>query len=592
MKETETTRNGESGQATVLLILVLSTFLFASLAFSVDLGNLWFHRQAAQTAADAACQAGAMDMLYLNQGTTLPKMGFTPGTGSNCTSSSGATMCWYAKRNGFSGTGYTSTTAGSNVSWTFPGSTSVTGVKAASVTYPFLKVTVQENIKTWFMGMLGIKYQPVAASCTCGLAPGPQNAPLVILHPTASGALTSTGGTVIQITGGPQTSIQVDSSSQTAFVCTASSPNLIDTSTAGPNGTGGNLNLAGGPSANPTCGGGLAMKGGTTGSWQGGVTSLNQKTSDGTTMLNDIYKSVPAPNQPGVPAEATNPVDSPDHHQTGDGSNGFDKGTWVATGVDSCPNTNSTQQYMWNSAALNYQNVYAQCLEFTPGYYPTGIDLTSIPGAQSSSATVIFMPGIYYLNGSLKVGGSTTIRNAWPATQPSTQGLVFYFLSGGPQFSGGSGAASSYINSVPSYYLNCSGTTTPVGMPSSLTGNVLVSQCSSGGTYVGSPGTDVYSASGVRGLLFFLAHSDVFNGTGGNAVIGAGASLSFSGAFYFHNNTNFSDQVEWNGAGTSATYAVGNIVVDQLLLNGSGNIKMGLNGAMTSGGPPLVGLFQ
>lgn len=584
MNEARTTSNSESGQASVLLIITLATFLLASLAFAVDFGNLWFRRQAAQTAADAACQAGAMDMLYLAQGNTPPSMGFTPGTSSDCTSSSGATMCWYANRNGFNGAGFTSTTAGSKVSWIFPASTSVTGVKAASVTNPFLKVTVQANIKTWFMGLLGKNYQAVAASCTCGLTPGPAPAPLIILHPTASGALTSTGGTTIQISGGPQTSIHVDSSSQTAYLCTGSG--RIDTSTAGPNGTGGNLDLAGGPTANPTCGGGPAWNGGSTGSWIGGVTSLNQKTSDGITMLNDPYKNVPAPKLPGAPAEATNPVDSPDHHQSGDGANGFDRGTWVTTGVDSCPNINPNQQFMWFSASQG-KSVFANCLEFTPGYYPTGIDLTSIPGAGAGSATVIFMPGIYYLNGNLKVGSSTTVRNAWPATQPSTQGVVFYFLTGAPQFSGGSGAANSNINPVPSYYLDCSGTTPPSGMPSSLNGNVLVSQCSSGGTYVGLTSTDTYSASGIRGLLFFLAHSNVYSGT----VIGNGASLIFSGAFYFHNSTNFQDKVEWDGAGTSTTYAIGNIVVDQLTLGGSGNIKMGLTGA-TSNGPPLVGLFQ
>lgn len=585
MQETKTIRNSESGQASILLIVMLATFLLGSLAFSVDFGYLWFRRQAAQTAADAACQAGAMDMLYLARGTTVPPaMGFTPGTSGDCASSSSSTICWYANRNGFNGAGYTATTAGSKVSWTFPAATSVTGVQAASVSNPFLKVTVKENIKTWFMALLGKNFQEVGASCTCGLMPGPAPAPLIILHPTLSGALTSSGTGTVQIAGGPQTSINIDSNSTTAYLCTGSG--RLDTSPAGPHGTGGDVDLAGGPSANPTCGGGPAWNGGSTGSWRGGLTTLNQKTPDGTDMLNDPYKDVPAPKRPGVPAEATNPVDSPDHHQVADGANGFDRGTWVATGVDSCPNINPNQQYMWYSGAQG-KSVYANCLEFTPGYYPTGIDLTSIPGAGSGSATVIFMPGIYYLNGNLKVGSSTTIRNAWPATQPSTQGVVFYFTSGAPHFSGGSGAANPNINSVPSYYLNCSGTTTPSGMPASINGNVLVAQCSSNATYVGTPSTDTYLDSGSRGLLFFLAHSNVYSGT----VIGNGASLVFSGAFYFH-NTSFLDRVEWDGAGTSTTYAVGNIVVDQLTLGGSGNIKMGLNGIQVGAGPPLVGFFQ
>ena len=118
------------------------------------------------------------------------------------------------------------------------------------------------------------------------------------------------------------------------------------------------------------------------------------------------------------------------------------------------------------------------------------------------------MPGVYYLNGNLTVGSSTTLRNAWIGTQPSTQGVMFYFLSGGPTFAGGSGAASSSINTVPSYYMNCSSTSTPAGTPASLTGNVLISQCAAGGTYVGAPSSDAYSVTGSRGLLFFSGHSN------------------------------------------------------------------------------------
>ena len=57
----------QAGQASVFLLLILGTFLLASVGFAVDLSNMWFHRQAAQSAADAACVAGAMDMLYLQR---------------------------------------------------------------------------------------------------------------------------------------------------------------------------------------------------------------------------------------------------------------------------------------------------------------------------------------------------------------------------------------------------------------------------------------------------------------------------------------------------------------------------------------------
>ncbi len=48
-------RPRESGQASVLLLLMLSTFLIAIMAFAVDLTGMFFHRQAVQTATDAAC---------------------------------------------------------------------------------------------------------------------------------------------------------------------------------------------------------------------------------------------------------------------------------------------------------------------------------------------------------------------------------------------------------------------------------------------------------------------------------------------------------------------------------------------------------
>ena len=89
----------------VSLLLMLAIFLLAMVGFAVDLTNLWFHRQAAQTAADAACQAGAMDMAALAAGMALPNMGFTPGTPADCTAGTG-TICFYANANGYNGDGH------------------------------------------------------------------------------------------------------------------------------------------------------------------------------------------------------------------------------------------------------------------------------------------------------------------------------------------------------------------------------------------------------------------------------------------------------------------------------------------------------
>ena len=81
-------RAGEAGQAMLFVVLVLGLFLLGALCFAFDLSNMWFHRQAAQTAADAACAAGAMDILVDSQGGATGKQGFTLGTAYTCAAAS------------------------------------------------------------------------------------------------------------------------------------------------------------------------------------------------------------------------------------------------------------------------------------------------------------------------------------------------------------------------------------------------------------------------------------------------------------------------------------------------------------------------
>jgi hypothetical protein len=588
--------NGESGQASILLVVVLGVFLIASMGFAVDLSSIWLQRQSAQSAADAACVAGAMDMLYLHNATITTSPGFTVGTAADCSSSPSAAICKYAAFNGFTATTSasswgTSTPAGAvAVNWTFP--SAVTGTTAPSgITHPFLNVVVQQKAQMWFVSLLGLKSMNVGASCMCGLPTGSGVAPIVILNPTNPSTLSLTGGVHIVITGGPAVSIQVNSSSTTAVACSggSGSTNSIDTSTAGPSGNGGQLSIVGGPTLNPYC---------------GALTTLNDPQNilwvSSAGSVPNPYASVPTPSQPAAPQFLTS---TPIGDTTGciqnavssssngcarkDPTYGLIAGIWVGPGTDSCPATStstSNQHYMGMDPGPPYKGYYGSCLEFSPGYYPTGINVTSLAGYANDVS--IFRPGIYYLNGNLNVSGSSMVRNAWIGTQPSTQGVIFYFLSGGPTFSGGSGAANSLISSVPSYYLNCSSTSTPSGMPTSLTGNVLTSQCSTSGTYVGSPSSDSYSTTGLRGLLFFTDPSDTYTST----LMDAGSHLNFSGALYFH-NTSYTDTVTLSGAGGSATYAIGNIVVDQLTLNAAGTIHMGLTGT-SPGGAPTVGILQ
>src|SRR6266436_6952234 len=114
MKIQQQGRKNEAGQAMVFLVLCLGLFLLGSLAFCVDMGNLWWHKQTAQNAADAACTAGMMDLLP-----TAP----TPGSTPNAT----ASAIYYAGKNGY---------AADTVNVTFPGVGTVTGIRSCASVPP------------------------------------------------------------------------------------------------------------------------------------------------------------------------------------------------------------------------------------------------------------------------------------------------------------------------------------------------------------------------------------------------------------------------------------------------------------------------
>ncbi len=540
--EGTSTAGGESGQVLISLLMMLALFLLAIVGFSVDLTNLWFHRQAAQSAADSSCQAGALDMYAVADGLSLPSMGFTPGTSGDCSASPSTTICYYAKTNGFAGAGLSANAVSSSVGWIFPATVPGATAPPGSVTsYPFLKVTVKENVKTHFLYTLqGTRYQTVAASCTCGLVEKAAAPPMVVLNPTISGAFTYGGGASFNIVGGPQRSVLVNSTSATAIVCVPSG--LINTSLGGPSGTGSNVATVGGPTQSPSCSGG-GFNGGTTGNWRGNALPVA-----------DPYGTVPAPSRPTLSTTASTP------HV-------------VAYGSDGCPDHSPT----------NYVSTipHSGCLEFEPGYYPSGI-----AGSLNANDVAIFKPGIYYMNGNLTVGGSDEIRMATPC-KPScsaystiawqqTDGVMFYFLTGSLNIAGGTGSLpSSRVDPVASTALTCDGSvpTGSLGMPSANNGNILVAQCATNGTYWDASGdtTDSRGNPGSRGLLVFQAHSNTMK-----AQFGGSGSLSFSGSLYFH-STGYADVLSVSGGASSGTYILGEIVADQVNLSGSGAINLALN---------------
>jgi len=557
---------GEAGQALLQLILILSFFVLPVLGFSVDLTNMWFHRQAVQTAADSACQAGALDLLASASGVSAPNSSFTSfvgGTANNCVSLPGASLCKYAGFNGYVGAGFSASSVSNSVSWTFPAS--VAGVVkpgSSQSAHPFLQVVIEENVKTWFLGLVGKKYVPVAAACTCGLANVMGAPPVVVLDPTSSASLEFGGGAVIKLVGGSQRSIQVNSSSTTAVQCDPSGE--IDLSAAGSAATGGDLGTYGGPSANPTCYGSayenLALNPGTTGAWRSNAMPVA-----------DPFGGVAAPSIP-----ATSP--------TGTNTNA----EIVAYGKDGCPDHSPTNY-------VGATTPHSGCILLEPGYYPSGVSL-------AANDVVIFKPGLYYFNGSLNIGGSDEVRPATPcvpscspystAASQQTDGVIFYFASGQLSVSGGSGAlSSSRVDAINATALTCDGSSPPaaLGVPATLNGNALVAQCAAGGTYWDAAGdtSDSRGNPGSRGILVFQGH----NNPAISATFSGSGTLAYAGSMYYHSTTGSMSSFSINGGAGTTSYVMGNIVADKINLSGSGKINMQLN-ATPSVGMLKAGLFQ
>src|SRR5438105_5878252 len=207
----------EAGQAMVLLILVLGLVLMGAAAFSVDMGNLWFHRQSAQNVADAACTAAVMDMLWLDNGSTGVG-GFTPGTQFSCSTKTSAAPCAYASKNmGYDASTLVAGTPGYDVSFTFP--TSVAGVPTCKsgkgappicdassfAGHPYVQVNVQDRTPLYFAGLLsGSKTTDIGAQARCGVVFSNAPIPLLVLDPRAESSVTNNGSYSIQIVGGPQ----------------------------------------------------------------------------------------------------------------------------------------------------------------------------------------------------------------------------------------------------------------------------------------------------------------------------------------------------------------------------------------------------
>jgi hypothetical protein len=312
----------ESGQSALLIFLFIFVLLLGMLGFATDYAQLFARRQMAQAAADAACQAGAYDLFIKQTNSSYPLdyswIPATAGTGAfDCSTNSGSPPCVYASRNGFSG---------SKVAVSFP--SSVPGHTLGgfgTVTIPYIQVTITEPVSTSFSRLFQASVTSVntGATAVCGLNPVAVPVPLVILHQTASSALSVSGTATIKIFGGPNRSVQVDSSSSSAV-----SVGTVDLSQAGTAGTGADFAVFGGPASKPA-----------------GISVGTGKYISPATPFGDPWVTVGAPGEAGAPA------------------------------IPATAGTTTPQPFGWNGCPDP-----EGCVELTPGTYTGCLMGTVTPG--------------------------------------------------------------------------------------------------------------------------------------------------------------------------------------------------------------------
>jgi hypothetical protein len=171
----------------VFLVLALGIFLIGGVGFVVDGANLWFHRQSAQTAADAACTAGTMDMLSVAAGADI--------SGTPWTSSADS----YAGLNGYQSGALTisfpTTFAGipSSSNCVQPNPVCAAD-QVVSATPLYMQVNVNDPVPTTFMRLVGAGSSvTVPARSTCGLSNVLSAVPVVVLNPNVADAMTGSG---------------------------------------------------------------------------------------------------------------------------------------------------------------------------------------------------------------------------------------------------------------------------------------------------------------------------------------------------------------------------------------------------------------
>lgn len=603
----------------ILVVIAMAIFLIGFVGFAVDMTNMWFHRQMAQGAADAACQAGAMDLLLLTQNALNPRpAGFNPpGTTIDCSSTPSSPPCWYAAQNGYA------PTAANQVMVSFPG-TAPPGVTPAPGSFlgsipALIRVDITDPVKLYLAPLItGQGTSDVHAQATCALVMSRAPIPIIILNPTCSQSFADTGSGKVTIIGGPSRSIQVNSSDACASAlsssgCVTLSPTQCDSPYPAASCAPSNAKIdltQGGPNFN---GSSLGSFGGPTGwgdrFWTG--TGINATWASPASPIGDPYADLPAVSVPTIRTywNCNTGACVPPQLPGQGGACTYDHDD--PYGVHGCPDhTQPCRHYLPGLYTIPIV-VKGVTAIFSPGEYyiaPTSYTGSCFSGVGNvcPSAACTDVGSITNCDVDFVVGTGGVVRPAGTVGDlwdQGTEGTVFYLSSGVPGRWGSSafvqGAGNPGGRVVDDYLpagggvpnmrrTQCDGNPNPAvpPMPSSIAGNVLLGPCT--GTYGDvSVDPDTNISSPIRGMLFFQDRAN--NLPNGQANLQGGGGLLLAGTLYFHNcpfstttgcrpyNTDYNAILQLQGNPGSFTRVVGNITVDSLNLAGNGAINMVLD---------------
>jgi hypothetical protein len=485
---------------------------------AVDGSHLYAQRQAAQAAADAAAQAGIVSIF---NGTNAGNLASTSDYW--CTTGDTTSPCVYARTDGYvvgaTSAGCSAGTSTSDCVHVEPNAAVTVSKLSPAFAINLVRVTVTRPVGMTLTKFVGVSKFNVSATATAAIVDVLSPVPIIVTHPTNPNTFSYNGNVTIKICGGPGRSIQVNSTNTTTQNINGNS-NVVDLSQAGPKDTG---NCTTGTGAVFGDAGGpaaplfnLSCYGGFTVPTCTSPTAVDY--AGGTDPILDPLAGVPVPPTP------TTPRTGPFLHLAAGGT------------------TSTLSPYFTGTATCPTGNSPGGCDFFLPGDYAGGITASG-----SSNYIAYFFPGIYQTDSNGFQGGSNGNMQMYPGANADTS-------------THGTGSGMLVYN----------------------TGTGVFQVGSNGGaTLVGSDNTSDY-----KGILLFQdrnAPAHITKNTDDH-IIGGGGALSLTGTIYINNSLSVMTSshyqlVQLQGGGGSGTLLKGEIIVNELLLGGSGTITMNLNPA-------------